>query len=72
MIYATPRLCDAARAPPRKSESVFSHIQIFGGDKMDKTKLHEIYVKNFSYVARALPRCDVSLTPESDGKGVSA
>lgn len=61
-----------AHAPPRKSESVSSHIQIFGGNKMDKTKLHEICVKKFFYVARGLPRYHVSLTSESDGKGVSA
>lgn len=62
----------SCRAPPRKSESMSSHIQIFGGDKMDNTKLHEIYIKKFSYVAWALPRYHVSLTPESDGKGVNA
>ena len=72
LIYASPCLCYATRAPPRKSESVSSHIQIFGGGKMNKTNLHEICVKKFSYVAWALPRYHVSLTPESDGKGVSA
>ena len=39
---------------------------------MNKTNLHEICVKKFSYVAWALPRYHVSLTPESDGKGVNA
>lgn len=61
-----------ARGPPKKSEPVANHIQISGGDKMDNTKLHEICVKKFSYVAWALPRYHVSLIPESDGKGVSA
>ena len=39
---------------------------------MSKTKLRKICVKKFSYVAWALPRYHVSLTSESDGKGVSA
>lgn len=39
---------------------------------MKKINLHKIYVRKFSYVAQALPRYHVSLTPESDGKGVSA
>lgn len=39
---------------------------------MGKTKLYEIRAKKISYVARALPRYRVSLTLESDGKGVSA
>lgn len=60
------------RAPPQKSEHVLNHIQIFGGKKMNKIKFRKIFVKNFFNVARALPRYHVSLTPESNGKGVSA
>ena len=65
LICATPRLCYATRAPPRKSESVSSHIQIFGGDKMDNTKLHEIWrlgglYGTHTYILTmngSLPRC---------------
>ena len=39
---------------------------------MNKTKLCKICVKKFYNVAWGLPRYHVSLTPESDGKGVSA
>ena len=31
LVCATPQLCYAARAPPRKSEFVSNHIRIFGG-----------------------------------------
>lgn len=60
------------RAPPQKFEHVLNRIQIFGGNKMNKIKFRKIFVKKFSYVARALPHYHVSLTPESNGKGVSA
>jgi len=39
---------------------------------MGKTKLRRIYAKKIFYVAQVLPRYHISLTSESDGKGVSA
>lgn len=59
------------RGPPRKSEPVFNHIQVFGGNEMNKIKLHKICAKNIFIVALALPRYRVSSSSVSGRKGVN-
>lgn len=72
LIYVTFCLYEAARAPPRKSESVSNPIQIFGGYTMPKSIFTENPYKNFPYVFSARTLYCLSLEAESNGKAVRA
>lgn len=72
LIYVTSCLYYAARAPPRKSEPVSKHIQIFGGYTMPKSIFMENSCKNFSYVFSARTLYCLPLEAESNGRVVRA